>query len=133
MFLVTNLALVMGAKRIVYVGCEQRNGMHFYNDDDLVLSDMIVDFCSVIHEHKHLLGRDHPYEKPLQIMRGLTASVESLRSKPFHAIDHSSLLASWISRLTQEFGLEVFCCSKDSAFIDAGANYLDLEAALSLR
>jgi hypothetical protein len=132
MFLASNLALVMGAANIVYVGCEMRNGLHFYNEDDSILAEIITDLCSIVHEYKHLMGRDHPYENPRDIMRSLTTSADKLKSRP-PKIDHAELLSKWIGRLKQEFGLGIYCCAYDSVFVDAGAGYVDLETALCLR
>ena len=129
-FLATNMALIMGAKNIVYVGCEQRNGLHFYNTNDEILNRIIIDMCKVITEYGPNLGRDHSYEFPLRIMRSLTTNAETLRSSPFYTIDHSKLLREWLDRLALEFAVKVYSCSQDSVITDAGAEFIELEQAL---
>ncbi len=130
-FLATNLALIMGAKRIVYVGCEQRNGLHFYNSDDNILNRIVLDMSGVVHQYSGVFGKDHPYETPLNVMRALTTDPDILKNRPFYVQDHGQLLAQWVACLSEKFSREVYSCASDSVLIDAGAKYISLEDALS--
>ena len=130
-FLATNLALIMGARRIVYVGYEQRNGLHFYNTDDAVLNCIVSDMAVVIARYSGVLGADHQYETPLNIMRALTADPDILKDRPFYTTDHGQLLTEWIVSLREKFNREVYSCAEDSVVVDAGAKYMPLEAVLN--
>ncbi|MFT3997118.1 MAG: hypothetical protein QM667_06905 [Asticcacaulis sp.] len=131
-FLMTNLALIMGAKRLVYLGCEQRNGLHYYNQDDEALGLIVRDMCRVVSNHYDILGIDHPYEVPLNIMRGLLESPDVLRSRAFYAMNHFELISQWVSRFSSS-GVEFFSAVEDSIFVDAGASFIDIKDALNFQ
>jgi hypothetical protein len=132
LFLAINMALVMGAKRIVCVGCEQKSGLHFYNLNDVLLEKIVTDMAKVISKYSNLLGKDHPYERPLNILRSLTIDPELLKNRPFYAVDHGPLLGEWIGHIRSNFGVEVYSCAAESVLIDAGAQYISLEEAINI-
>jgi len=130
MFAATHLALIMGAKRICYVGIEQRNGLHFFNGDDECRERMFNDLIQVITENKSILGLDHPYERAYEMLRRLFESPRDLATRPFYDIDHTDLLARWHAFARDSMGVTIVSTVADSVAGDAGIPYQPLAHAI---
>lgn len=126
----THLAYVMGAARIVYVGVEQRNAVHFYSVDAR-LRDQIRADLDLLPPH-HGDATDHPYFIHDRLKDRLSQSNETLSARPFYQDDHTPTFAAYFKQLRED-GLEICTTTADSVIRDAGGTPTDLSAMLAGR
>lgn len=130
-FLATHLALVMGARKIFYVGVDQRSSLHFYEANERFLESMAIDMSKVIAQHHKILSIDHSYANPLQKLRSFVFQAETLKKTKFYETDHTSLLQKWFQHFNSNYGVEFFTNLSDSVVHDAGARIYSIEAFTS--
>lgn len=126
MFAATHLGLILGAANICYVGVEQRNRLHYYNTNSEIHQQMFDDLLKLIDEHGALLGLDHPYEFPYEIMRRHFESPRELENDVFYELDHTELLGRWFEHMDRKLDSGAISVVADSVACDAGAPYLPL-------
>jgi hypothetical protein len=112
----THLAYVLGARRIVFVGVEQRNQLHFWNfDEDSRLAIRAA-----------LIDRGDPYAS---LGRDL-ATVDRSRDEcmePFYTVDHTPSFRAYFDILARN-GVEVIATTAESVVADAGARIMDIDS-----
>ncbi len=117
-FAATHLALVVGARRIVYVGVEQRNLVHFYHYDEQAREAIARDLPLL--EGATFLNVDHPYPSYEQQVAKLATPIDEARRRPFFEESHEDTFRAYFSELRSR-GVEVYATTPDSAAADAGA------------
>lgn len=124
----SHLALILGARRIVFVGVEQRNRLHFFQLDPAArarLEEAVTEL-----QDFPLLGIDHPNESYEGLWRPLTVSTEEAERTPFYEVDHQETFRGYVEELHRH-GVEVLSAARDSVAVDAGAPYISLDSALT--
>ena len=121
----THLAFILGAARIVYVGVEQRDQMHFYNFDDRIRRRIRADIIS--RGDPPILCIDHPYPTMANALAALDRPREDCQ-RPF-ARDHRATFVEYF-RILRDAGVDVVATTRESVVADAGARILSLDAAL---
>ena len=123
----THLAYIMGAKRIVYLGVEQRNQLHFWHFDDdcrrLIRDDIVSRGDSDI------LRSDHPYASLAHDLEALDRPAADCM-KPFYEVDHTPTFSAYFDIL-RENGVDVVATTAESVVADAGARVMALDDVLA--
>jgi hypothetical protein len=123
----THLALVMGARRIVYIGLELRSSVYFYDEDAAVKERIIADL-----EWAWANGHyDDRFEEwtPEAHLRHLRTPIEERPAEPYWHVDHTPALRTFFAEL-ERYGVEPIATLQDSVIYDAGARYVPLDEAV---
>jgi uncharacterized Rossmann fold enzyme len=124
----SNLAYVMGAKKIVYIGFDQRNRLHFYDTNDDMkkeLKENIDKINSKYRDSDELKDINRDYSKFLDNM----LPPEKLRETHFFSPDISGCLKKMFDTFKGD-GVEVISTKLDSKFVDNGATHIPLDELL---
>lgn len=121
----THLAFILGAARIVYVGVEQRDQLHFYNFDERIRRRIRADIIS--RGDPPILCIDHPYSSMANALAAIDRPMDDCR-RPF-ARDHRPTFAEYF-RILRGNGVDVIATERESIVADADARVLSLDAAL---
>ena len=124
----THLALVMGAKRIVYIGLEQRTNLRFFDTDDALKQRMVEDLTWAHAKGYYDIG--HPDSTYEAHVAELLRPVEELATEPYWHVDHTPLFRSFFAEL-ERYGVEPIATSENSVIYNAGARYVPLDEALA--
>ena len=124
----THLALVFGAKAIVYVGVEQENSLHFYHMNPAAREAIDGDI-EILRRYDHI-PREFKYRTYHVVRDLLEADPAVLAETPFVA-RQEALFAEYFRQLG-EFGISVFSSTSSGVAIDAGAAYLPIDQCLAL-
>lgn len=122
----THLAFVMGARRIVYIGVEQRDQLHFWHRLPQLLPVMREDV--EILRDVPFLDVDHPYATYQGAVAKIERTAEECRG-PFYKYSHAETFEQYFAFLRSE-GIELISTSKDSVVCDAGAEHRALAEVL---
>ena len=123
-FAATHFAAILGAKKIVYVGLEQRNGLHYY-DDNLKIKEQVVHDLHEIYT-KSNFPKDHPTDSLEGQMNLLNTPYEQLCSKEYFSRgEHVFFFRKFFEILGQN-GVEFYSTVEDSIVVDAGAKYVTM-------
>jgi hypothetical protein len=122
----THLALVMGARRIVYLGLEQRARFYFYDEDPELRERIIADLARV--REAGIYELDHPKSTFERHVGFLRAPIEELKARPYFHVDHTPTFRHYFDELDR-YGVEPIATSEDSVVLDAGARYVPLDEA----
>ena len=123
----THLAYVMGAKRVVYIGVEQRNQVHFWHHMPAVKATIRQDVELL--RDVPFLTIDHPYAT-YELQVDQMERPMSTFMKPFYEESHAESFREYFSILN-EAGVEFVTTVKDSVVSDAGASYMELSELLA--
>ena len=123
----THLAYIMGASRIVYIGVEQRNQLHFWHFDEhcrrLIRDDIVS------RGNPDILRIDHSYASLTHDLKALDRPAEECM-KPFYSVDHTPVFAAYFDILRRD-GVDIVATTADSVVADAGARVVGLDAILA--
>ena len=123
----THLAYIMGAGRIVYLGVEQRNQLHFWHFDDhcrrLIRDDLVS------RGDPDMLRIDHTYASLPNDLEALDRPAEDCM-KPFYSVDHTPTFAAYFDILRRD-GVDIVATTAESVVADAGARVVPLDAILA--
>ena len=123
----THLAYIMGAKRIVFIGVEQRNQLHFWHFDEhcrgLIRDDVIS------RGDPDILRIDHPYASLTHDLEALDRPAADCM-KPFYSVDHTPTFAAYFDILRRT-GVDVVATTAESVVADAGARVVALDDILA--
>ncbi len=123
----THLAYILGAKKIVFIGVEQRNQLHFWNYDEEIRRNIYTD---LINRGDHDMMRiDHPYASLERDLESLNRPLEECM-KPFYDIDHTPTFKAYFEILNRN-GVDVVATTRESIVADAGARVVDLNEILA--
>jgi hypothetical protein len=123
----THLAYIMGAKKIVYLGVEQRNQLHFWHFDDACRRLIRDDIVS--RGDSNILRSDHPYASLAHDLEALDRPAADCM-KPFYEVDHTPTFAAYYDIL-RENGVDVVATTAESVVADAGARVMALDDVLA--
>jgi len=123
----THLAYIMGAKRIVYLGVEQRNQLHFWHFDEKCRQEIRDDILS--RGDPDILRIDHEYASLSHDLEALDRPAADCM-KPFYSVDHTPTFAAYFDIL-RENGVEVVATTAESVVADAGARVMALDDVLA--
>jgi hypothetical protein len=123
----THLAYLLGARRIVFLGVEQRNQLHFYHFDEQARTDIRTAIAD--RGDPGFLDIDHPYASVGADLAELDRPIEECMD-PFFSIDHTPTFKAYFDLLTSQ-GIDVVATKADSVVADAGARVAELEEILA--
>lgn len=125
----TNLALVLGARKVVYVGVEQRNSLHYYDAQPDLRRRIVQDLTAI--EAKDVFTLDHPHATFEHFREVLSRDPGSMASAEFHTWDHVTSFSKYFEQL-REHGVEPVATTRESVVFEAGASLQDLDQVLRL-
>jgi hypothetical protein len=123
----THLAYALGASRIVFVGVEQRNQLHFWNFNEA--SRVEIRAALLERGDPDLLRVDHPYASLDRDLESVDRSREDCM-KPFYTHDHTPTFRTYFDILARN-GVDVVATTAESVVADAGARVVALEDILA--
>lgn len=123
----THLAHVLGARRIAYVGIEQRNQLHYWHLMPQLVPAMQRDIESL--RDVPFLTADHPYATYESLVRKIARMADE-SMLPFWKDSHEPSFREYFSIL-RAAGVSVVSTSPDSVVRDAGADFVPLEQILA--
>ena len=123
----THLAYVLGARRIAYVGVEQRNQLHYWHLMPQVVPAMQRDIEGL--RDVPFLTADHPYSTYESLVRKIARTAEE-SMVPFWSESHEPTFREYFSIL-RAAGVSVVSTSPNSVVRDAGAEFVPLEEILA--
>lgn len=121
----THLALVLGARGIVYVGVDMRSRLHFYDEDEGLRARMTEDLES--HVPEYMFAFEHPYATKSKMVDRLRVPVSELVDGEFYGRDHTPTFEAYFAECRRQ-GVEVISTLEDSVVRDAGALFVPLSA-----
>lgn len=124
----THLALILGARKVVFIAVEQDNASHFYDELETVRAQIRADL-ELLKGYGDV-PRDHSYSSYDIVTEALDSRPEDLRARPFGE-DHSEIFAEYFSQL-RGHGLEIYSASAAGVVNRAGAIGLTIEQSLDL-
>ena len=124
----TNLAVILGAREIVYVGVEQSNMLHFYNSDDVLKQRMVRDILAVP-EICFNVDHSHVADSRQGKLDRLKSRIDDLKARRW-AIDITSGFRQYFAIL-DAIGIRYFATKKESVIFQAGAPLRPLDDLLS--
>lgn len=126
----THLALILGARRVVYVGMELSTRLHFYSDDPELRRTLVQDFDRL--KNEKFFGVDHPYERHTHIRQEVYGKdAEVLRSypNPFAPYDTAAMFSRYFRALAAR-NVDVYTTLEDGVLQGAGATFASLDELL---
>jgi hypothetical protein len=119
----THLALILGARRIVYVGVQQRSALHFYDTKPGIRNAILADLATI--PDRDLCHHDHSNANYEALVERLHSPPETLAEMPFYELSHSQTFMDYFAALASH-DVEVFSTTPESVIADAGAPYRPL-------
>lgn len=123
----THLAFILGARRIVYIGVEQRNQLHFWHVRPEPLPVMREDLD--ILRDVPFLAIDHPHATYASAVAKLERTAEEC-AVPFYVESHEETFRTYF-RILREAGVSIVSTARDSVVCDAGAGFVPLDEVLA--
>jgi hypothetical protein len=122
----THLALIMGARRVVYIGLSQRSQLRYFDTDHALRERMIADIAWTFEK-----GYVEPTTPDLASSAAyLREPPEVIASRPYYARrDHTPSFRIFFAEL-ERHGVEPIATLQDSVVYDAGARYVPLDEAI---
>ncbi len=124
----THLALILGARNIVYIGVEQDNASHFYDELEPVKALIRADL-EVLKDYRDL-PRDHGYTTSEIVTAALETPPHELRAQPFGE-DHTDVFAEYFRQIRGHGGA-IYSASASGVVNRAGAEPVTIEQSLDL-
>jgi len=137
LFSASHLAYIIGAKKIVFIGFEQTNRLHFYNlwpeEKQEGFKQKLRDVAEKYHDYGaivecvgEIFNVDEPDEqrwchfKPIEVC-------EQLSFKPQEHLERNyQIFKNYVNQFLKE-GVEVYTTAKEGICVEAGAKIVDLE------
>lgn len=114
-----HLALVLGARRIIFVGVEQNDGLHFYHALPEVRDRIAADLAE-INTGGLWQNPDHPYATYESSYNALADHPGRLAERKFYKDDHAPSFRRMFAMLA-EHGVQVIATTENSVVARAGA------------
>jgi len=130
-FSAIHLSYIFGAKRIIFLGCDQNNLLHFFNMDKDTIERMRGRIRDVQEKYKRFDGdpdKEISSEMRWFEINRLNKSVGELRNMPWPQ-EHSSDFAQYF-RVLNGNGVQVLSTEKNSVITRAGAPCVNLKDVL---
>jgi len=124
----TNLAYIMGAERIIFIGFNQRNRLHFYDLNEDMKKELKKNISNL---KKKYSGRNKMdvINKDFDMFISHMISEEELRKTAFFNPDVSPGIKK-IFEITKNDGVELVSTEKKSKLVDCGATHVSFEDVL---
>lgn len=119
-----HLALILGGRRVFFVGVEQNNAFHFYQEAPAIRQRILADMES-LERRGQWKNPDHAYATFESARAGLFADPEKLKTSAFYKDDHAPTFRRIFGMLAAH-GVEVFSTTPDSVVARAGAAFRPL-------
>ncbi len=139
-FMGTHLAVIMGARRIVFIGLEQYRNAHFYDEDPAVRERILADLAYI--NARGMCDMDGlrvsyeravaPLRRPPQQLHSETYWPEAPSQafpEPYWNGSPASVWRMYFDELDR-YGVEPIATTRDSVIYDAGARYVALDEVL---
>ena len=123
----THLALILGARRIVYIGVQQTSKLHYYDELPELRERIAEDLRAV---SPHLFKVDHPYATLDKAVELLRIPVEQLAGEQFYTESHQETFQEYFAAVAAH-GVETFATTAASVIAAAGAPVVSVDEALS--
>lgn len=127
----THLALILGAREIIYIGIEMKQvtpyAIHYYDVDPDILKCIFEDIKEI--KDYPYLNIDHTYATYEYYLERLGRSISQLDYKPFRPENHADTFRIYFEILNN-YGVNVISTTKDSVIYDAGGTYVPLSNLL---
>lgn len=119
----TNLAYVMGAKRIIFIGFNQRNRVHFY-DCNSEMKDTLRENIKKIREKypENEFPRMSEINHDFEMFQNHMLPIDVLRKTSFFLPDILPAIKKLFETLLNN-GVEIISTESDSKLVDGGAKY----------
>jgi hypothetical protein len=127
----THLAIAMLPKRIVFIGVEMKNGLHFFSLDDELRRKITAD---VLEDHDATVGKG--LAKDICLLREALASADKCRARPFYPPGFWMSLDKFKDQFrkywaaAENAGIEIVNVSKNSVLSDMGVDFIPPEEVL---
>ncbi|MDY7005640.1 MAG: hypothetical protein SWX82_17335 [Cyanobacteriota bacterium] len=125
----THLAFILGAKKIVYIGVEQRNKVHFYDESIAIKQRIKKDLVDLKKWHS-IFSIDHRNRSCENYLKALDSNIDDLKASKFYTTDHVDTFREYF-KIMRKQGVEIYATKKDSVVFDAGAVYKSLQYFLN--
>ena len=123
----THLALILGARRVCYVGVEGRTSLHFYDEDERLRRQMIDDLDAI---EQVVWDADHVTTASREtVLALLRTPIEELADVPFEP-ETAERFRAYFDEL-ERYGVEPVTTLEDSVVADAGARFVELDDLLA--
>ena len=123
----THLAYLMGAKRIVYIGFDQKNYSHFYQEKPEYLEQLKKDFDILLEERSH--EPQFVHELKVDVMAKIFKKKEEVEKLPFPGEDITPKMRAHFDTLKNN-GVEIISTIQDSLISRAGGEFHPLSEAV---
>lgn len=123
----TNLAMIMGAARIVYVGVEQQSALHYYDTQAELRGRILRDLMSIA--SKDVFTLDHPHATFEHMREGLLKEPEPMAATEFWPFSFAPTFRAYFEQIRQH-GVEPVATLRESVVFEAGASLQGLDDAL---
>jgi len=119
-----NLAYIMGAKRIILIGFNQKNYLHHYNMDEKLTDTLRTNINSLLSRYENCSRMRSDVGADFKKFMSLFKDPDTLRNTNYNQI-LSPRLNNLQSRIE---GCTLVSCTKHSVFVDSAvANYISIE------
>ena len=136
----THLALIMGARRIIYIGVEQSNFLHFWQTEPDMKKWLAEELQKLYQDTSFDYFSGFDRERTIgHCQEALLAEPDELRKTQFLAIkgnriqhqDHSDMFRIYF-QILRNMGIDVIGTSADSIVCRAGARFEPLSSLLTM-
>jgi len=139
-FMATHLAVIMGARRVVYIGLEQHMLTYFYDEDLAVRERILADLayinakglCDLDGERVSYERAVRDLKRPPEESAGQTywhQSPTEVFPEPYWNGSPAGVWRLYFDELDR-YGVEPIATSRNSIIYEAGARYVDLDEVL---
>lgn len=120
-----HLAVILGARHIVFIGVEQNNSSYFYSFDPAI-RQRLVDHHATLRDGR-FAGLDHPYERHAYICNLLRMSAEVKASyTDRYVIIPNDIKFEYYFNALRELGIRYTSTTNDNVVTRAGGPYVPL-------
>ncbi len=129
----THLALILGAKEIIYIGIEMQQvtpyAKHYYDFDPAILK-LIFDDIKEIKDYRYF-NIDHSYATYEYYLERLGRPISQLNYQAFRPENHVDSFRTYF-KIIKDYGINIISTKKESVIYDAGASYTPLAQLLTM-
>lgn len=123
----TNLAMIMGAARIVYVGVEQQSAVHYYDTRADLRARILQDLTGIA--SKDVFTLDHPHATFEHFRTTLLKEPEPMAAEEFWPFSFAPTFRAYFEQIRRH-GVEPVATLRESVGFEAGASLQSLDEAL---
>ena len=125
----SSLTYIMGAKKIVYIGFNQKNMRHFY-DIDMDLQNEIRNNINKLKEKYIGFKRTKDVFKDYDMFLNFMDDRKKNKNTKYR-YNFNKVFKNMFTQFKKE-GIEIYSTTKDSVLVDCGAKFIEIEKSLEL-